>query len=127
MSRDTEKKMWKAFRTHLPATAHAVRIESWAGEGVPDVNLCYRGNESWVENKVASPTGIVKFRPGQVPWLHKRHKAGGRCYVLVRWQGEFWLVPGVFAQNLAENGMPALNRLKCQIGYDNIVTELCDV
>lgn len=102
--RMTESKMWSIFRLYLPQSAHAIRIENWVGAGQPDSNICWKGIEVWVENKVASPTGLIKFRDEQIPWIHRRVRSGGRVFVLVYHEGSYLLYHGKQAPDLAENG-----------------------
>lgn len=61
---------------------HAQRLEVTSGSGVPDISVCIQGVEVWVETKVFTPRGSVLLRPFQRAWMHRRCKAGGRCFVL---------------------------------------------
>lgn len=66
------------------------RIETMAGAGVPDVNVCARGVEAWLELKVmryrrASFRSMVlsfQLRKAQLAWLVRRNRAGGRAWVV---------------------------------------------
>lgn len=54
------------------------------GVGVPDTHFLAPGGISgWVEFK-ATDTMSVTFRPGQVPWIHRYGRLGGRACVAVR-------------------------------------------
>lgn len=91
------------------------RVENSAGKGMPDVEGCLRdgsvGHQFWLELKWESrpsdPKTKIKpkFRPQQIPWLHKRAKAGGRCYVLLQvgsgHDARRYLIPGDVAGSLA--------------------------
>ena len=103
----TEKHLWSRLKNHLPLESEectAVRIESWAGKGVPDVILCWLGCTSWLELKVATPTGIVHIAPEQVIWGRRWIRAGGRHYYLVDWKGEMRLYDGMQGQALIKSG-----------------------
>jgi hypothetical protein len=81
-----ESDVWKSCRTSLYSKIpkkelHLVRIENWSGVGVSDLNGCYQGSEFWVEFKLEETK--VRFRKGQVPWIHRRWKAGGKIYIAV--------------------------------------------
>jgi hypothetical protein len=73
----------KLVRVHLPMV-HWQSIETGGtGRGVPDSNGCFRGTEFWVEFK--QTTGWqVTVRPEQIAWLHRRARAGGRTFILLR-------------------------------------------
>lgn len=62
-----------------------------AGEGVPDVELCYvGGRQAWLELKVApykvrsQTVGLTHFRRLQARWLRDRWRLGGACGLLIR-------------------------------------------
>lgn len=89
------------------------RIEPVSGSGVADSNACYKGVEVWVELKEVflpkrdTTLVKVKFQPGQIPWLLRRRKCGGRSFVMLRVVGldgkaQFMLFPGECAKALAE-------------------------
>lgn len=100
------------FQKHLPL-AHWQAIESWnTGQGVPDSNGCLEGVEFWIEHK-ATVGWTVGVSPGQVAWLERRTRHGGRCFVAVRRQGsargisrdELYLFLGVQARSLLLMGL----------------------
>lgn len=102
-----ETKAWNDFRdAHLWILnqIHIVRVENSTGPGTPDVNICVKGQETWIENKVATPTGLVKFQVSQVPWLERRWACGGSVWILVFWRDAFVAFPGVAASKLAQEG-----------------------
>jgi len=98
------------------------RVENRVGSGAPDVNVCYKGVEMWVENKEGrlNLDGRVraKIRPAQRAWATRRMNAGGqvRMALLVRkdlyilqgiWLKDFrWEKEGVPLQQIAEAAIP---------------------
>ena len=79
-----ESQLWTLVRQHLPKDAHVQRIETGlTGKGVPDLNYCLHGKEIWVELK-SIEGNKSQLSPFQIAWLHKRTKAGGNCFVLIR-------------------------------------------
>jgi hypothetical protein len=53
------------------------------GSGCPDTNGCWKGVEFWIECKqVSAENGLVPLEPGQVGWISRRCRAGGRAFVL---------------------------------------------
>jgi hypothetical protein len=66
--------------------AHFQSVETWStGQGVPDVNVCLRGTETWIEFKTTA-TNAVRISTEQVGWIERRLRAGGRVLVIVRWK-----------------------------------------
>ena len=76
-----ESKLWHQLRTSLP-DVHWTRIESWASQGVPDCNGCYRGKEFWVELKV-SRSNRISLSPGQISWHLARNRVNGVTFILI--------------------------------------------
>jgi hypothetical protein len=72
------------FKQYLP-DAMWVPIETWStGVGVPDTHYCFAGGRAgWIENKVTD-TFKIKVQPGQIGWLERYSRLGGRCFVAVR-------------------------------------------
>lgn len=66
----------------VPIGAHTQTIETTTGRGVPDLNLCLDGNETWIELKAQGYRPVM--RPEQVAWLHQRVRSGGVAIVLHR-------------------------------------------
>ena len=58
------------------------RIENTTGSGVPDVSMCYKGTEAWVELKVYVQGNVV-LRKEQYAWLIRRARANGNVMVMV--------------------------------------------
>lgn len=64
--------------------AHFQPIETWStGQGVPDVNVCINGIESWIENKLTH-AWAVDFDAMQISWIERRIRNSGRVFVAVR-------------------------------------------
>lgn len=96
--------------------AHWQGIETWStGQGVPDMNGCLNGADFWIENKLTNGWA-VHFEFGQVAWIERRVRAGGRAFVAVRRQAaagprrgaatdELWLYAGSKARLLSEKGL----------------------
>jgi hypothetical protein len=92
--------------------AHWQPIETGGiAPGVPDLNGVLAGTESWVECK-ATDTMRIKFEPGQIPWIDRRTRAGGRVWIAIRRRHEgglrrgpavdqLWLYPGYVVKELA--------------------------
>jgi hypothetical protein len=72
-----EQKFWQLLKPHVPG--HVNRIENTVGNGIPDVNFCYKGKETWIELKAGS-----KLRDSQKIWHQQRALAGGRVFVIER-------------------------------------------
>lgn len=105
----SENRAYKALK-RLHPSAHAVRIETWTGNGIFDANLCKDGIEVWVECKQTDrpkkkETPIkAKVRKGQIPWEYERRRAGGRTYVALMVDSELYLLPGEKIKDLV-NGI----------------------
>lgn len=91
--------MWPAVRAAL-AGADPLRIENACDEGTPDVN-CVHG---WIElkhvhayPKRGGAVALPHFRPSQRAWLLRRNAAGGRCWLLLRIDRDWYLLPGMWA------------------------------
>lgn len=76
------KHVWPLLRDNLPQV-HWMRMENLVGTGMSDVNGCYKGTETWVENKIVKGNRI-KLERSQPPWIIKRTMAGGRVFILAR-------------------------------------------
>jgi len=84
----SETTLSKAICASLRATgADVQRIEDKLSSGVPDINVCFHG-DFWIELKEGARTTKgnfrIQFRPYQLPWLCRRIRAGGACFVIVR-------------------------------------------
>jgi len=78
-----EQKFYQWFRKQLPAGADCVRIETSTMGGMPDINVCYLGTDTWLELKVAVGEYVL-IRPDQYAWINRRARAGGRCFILAQ-------------------------------------------
>lgn len=75
--------LWALLRSHMPH-ADWQRIETGGtGRGIPDVNGCLGGTETWLELK-ATAGWAVAIRPEQVAWAERRTRAGGRVLLVTR-------------------------------------------
>lgn len=73
------------FTKHIK-NAHWQAVETWStGQGVPDVNVCMNGHETWIEFKTTA-TNALRISSEQVGWIERRLRAGGRVLVIVRWR-----------------------------------------
>jgi len=70
-----------------------MRLENLVGAGMPDVNGCLNGTESWIETKLVKGNRI-RFEPFQPAWLQKRARAGGRVFVFARKGATFYVWAG---------------------------------
>jgi len=98
MSKTRESRLWqwlgKTARVHFREALHMNRVENSVSRGMPDVEGCLKvdgeGRQFWIELKCearpSDPKTKIKprFEPQQVPWLHKRWRAGGRCFILLQ-------------------------------------------
>lgn len=93
----TEKTQWQwlsKVRVQIedPEHLHIERIENAVGAGHPDVECCYLGVQSWIEQKVAKrparATTKLRFgsplRDSQYEWALKRIAASGRVFYLIQ-------------------------------------------
>ena len=81
---NNESGFYKLLRKHLPRDAHAQRIETGGtGLGIPDLNVCYKGKEAWIELKTTAGNK-PKISANQVAWHLKRNRAGGNTFFFVR-------------------------------------------
>lgn len=91
------------LRKHIPTFDWQGIETGGTGRGIPDMNYCHHGVEGWIECK-ATDGWVVDLRPEQVAWMMRRHRAGGRVWILVRQRGAargdakardvLWLAPG---------------------------------
>lgn len=111
----TDGGLRKLFRQHIP-DCDFQSVETWStGQGVPDLNYCLAGCEGWIELKQTA-AWAVKVQPGQVGWIERRLRAGGRVLIAVRRQttpgprrgtavDELWLLDGGMIRTLADAGL----------------------
>lgn len=71
------------FQQKIPR-AHWQSIETGGtGRGIPDLNGCMDGVETWLELKGCSGWA-VGIRPEQTAWIERRARAGGRVFLATR-------------------------------------------
>lgn len=107
----TESSLWKYIRNGLIGKCHITRIESSAGNGVPDVTLGLPGKTIWIELKYTKEwpkrdTTKVKLplRPEQKHWIKQRGMISGNVWVMWRIHDEFYLIPWSKCTELTEVG-----------------------
>lgn len=95
-------------------------IESGAvSPGTPDVEYCAPdGISGWIEYK-KSDHWKVYFQRGQVPWVHKRARLGGRVFIAIRRkQDELFLISGDRVLDIEEQGLRGFEPV-CKNGIRN--------
>lgn len=98
-------KLNSLLRQHLPEVDW-VRIESGGtGLGIPDLNYCFNGREGWIELKGIVGGFKVGMRPGQVAWIERRIRHGGKVLIFVRKADEAWLFDGNKVRDLVTAGI----------------------
>ena len=107
----TESSLWKYIRNGLIGKCHITRIESSAGNGVPDVTLGLPGKTIWIKLKYTKEwpkrdTTKVKLplRPEQKHWIKQRGMISGNVWVMWRIHDEFYLIPWSKCTELTEVG-----------------------
>ncbi len=105
------------FSKHIPK-AMWVPVETGSTAlGVPDSHYCFPGGASgWIENKLVSSGWRVGMRPMQVSWLERYSRYGGRCFIAVRKDGDFYLFRGSDARAVDELGLRAGFLVTCTGG-----------
>ena len=113
-----ESRLWHQLRTNLP-DVHWTRIESWASQGVPDCNGCYRGKEFWVELKV-SRSNRISLSPFQISWHLARNRVNGVTFILISDPGRrlLELYEGSKVRELRDIGRRVTPLLKLSSPYD---------
>jgi hypothetical protein len=102
----SEASAWATLRKEFKrAGCHIQRFEDKLAMGIPDANICYDGNEAWLEGKFlkawpkrASTKIKVTLSPQQVNWLTDRTRHGGTVFVWMRAPDGWWL----FTHNFKE-------------------------
>ena len=83
-----EQKLFQDLKKQLEKAKkqiHLVRVENLIEQGTPDLNCCYEGVEFWLELK-ADDGRIPRLSKYQIAWHYRRHKAGGKSWILQRTQ-----------------------------------------
>ena len=99
-----ESSLWKSFRKALVGCFTSVRISRIENEierGTPDVHFTGDGFSCWVELKVGkeparanSPVKLEHFTMYQRQWLFDEIKAGGKAYLLLQIERNYYLIRG---------------------------------
>ena len=83
---------------NLYPDAHWQRIENSVGVGCPDVNVCLKGKEVWIELKEGRVNKqgrvCIKVRPAQRAWVMRRLRSGGNVFLAVCLGKQVFLLPG---------------------------------
>lgn len=92
----SESEFKTRFAALLRKTCHVVAIENNIGRGTPDLNICHKGIEVWVELKIFVG-GRVLIRPEQNAWGMNRGLAhNGRVFIAALHPNDrihFWKFP----------------------------------
>ena len=107
-----ESDLWKYLRDGMKGKHfEASRIESSAGNGVPDVAFSVPTKHGWIELKYIKewpkrPTTLVKLplRPEQKLWIKNHGQLSGNVWVLCRIADMFFLLDHKEAAILCEGG-----------------------
>jgi len=99
---------YKLFRKHVVQYGDRLdRIENVLIPGMPDINFCSGGVESWIEQKsprepVRSTTPLFgsnhRVSQEQMNWFLRQTKAGGRAFFLVSTNKRWMLLIGTVAE-----------------------------
>lgn len=88
-----EYRLWDWLRDGLKflgRDVHLVRVENSAGEGDPDIDVCWAGRSCGLElkgcDRPASPGTVldIEVRQAQVLWHRRRWNAGGCVWLFIR-------------------------------------------
>jgi len=99
-----ESAFWSRLRKGLSPHVHYDRIENSAGNGMPDVTACKRGERWFLELKVFTGKQI-KWRFSQIKWVQNSLRAGANEVYIVacdpRREEVFMFAGGDLLQTLA--------------------------
>ena len=108
-----ESDLWKYVRAGLQTRCHLTRIESSAGNGVPDVSVGLPGKNAWIELKYIPewpkrPGTKVKLplRPEQKHWIKNRGHLSGDVWVICRIANTTFLLAWSVTEFLTTSGVP---------------------
>lgn len=90
-----KKHLLEIMGTRWDVQSHEDRYST----GIPDLSYGARDVNGWIELKQvrkwpvkpATPVNLDHFTASQVNWLRKRGKKGGRCFILVRVDTEYFV------------------------------------
>lgn len=108
----SESSDYKTFRRNVIGAYDRIdRIENVMVAGMPDVNVCINGKESWVEQKSPKEpkrksTKLFgsnhKVSVDQSNWMKRQITAGGRAYFLIATDLRWLLLEGALADEINE-------------------------
>lgn len=101
----SEKNVYRRFYEHAIRRGYdrIDRIENGVIAGMPDINLCINGRESWIELKAPtepkrSSTPLFgsnhKISQDQLNWFKRQIDAGGRAFLLIVTDYRWMLIHG---------------------------------
>jgi len=122
----------------LKKFGHCIPVENPADPGTPDVFFLLKGAPicAWVELKYLQVFPVYdkevlhvpKYRPQQRNWIRKHYRNGGRAFLFVRIENEYFLFhPQVAIENVNINlstqdfSKKALRHWKGKIDYEDLV------
>ena len=82
-----ETKFWNVIKKNTGHLIHWTRIESWAGQGIPDLHGIFEGVTVFVELKVTESYSI-SISPSQKAWNYNHVLHGGRSFIMLQHLGE---------------------------------------
>lgn len=102
----TDGGLRRIFRDKFPEWQWTSIETGAVSPGTPDAEYCApNGISGWVEYKKADHWKVY-FQRGQVPWIHRRARLGGRVFVIIRRaQDQLYVVSGDKVLDLEENGL----------------------
>lgn len=129
-----ESDLWRYLREGMKGKHfQATRIESSAGNGVPDVAFTIPTKHGWIELKYIKewpkrPTTLVKLplRPEQKQWIESRGKLADNVWVICRIADIFYILDHKEAVMLCEGGTRDMWEVLCtrswskRIDFDNL-------
>ena len=125
MGASRESTLWIWLNRTKPLykrTLHMCRVENSALNGMADVEGCLKSKQFWIELKCyARPSNSstkikARFEEAQIPWLKRRHDAGGNVFILLQvgqgHKARRYLIPGdlgaILEKGLTETRLEAL-------------------
>ena len=78
-----ETKFWNVIKKNTSHLIHWTRIESWAGQGIPDLHGISEGRTVFVELKVTESYSI-SISPFQKAWNFNHVLHGGRSFIMLQ-------------------------------------------
>lgn len=117
----TEVDVWEKMNSILGKHAHLTRVENAITFGIPDVDLCYKGKQDWVELKIVK-NGAILFRPSQIAWYVRRIKIGkGDTFIFAEHNGTgyLFLASSIFAPGVlvSKSGLPGVDIKNMPVRY----------